>query len=178
MVWFVFMSPGLRTLLWIVTCFLAIAIYGRDRGGGVRDGVLVAIKTELQALDCLDLKKQSIELIVVEIKTSNCITVILYTFYRPPGSSPEILHDLNSSLQSNAVSSRIVLLDVILPYIDWSTDLLVSLGIGSQVINNIFCELVGDNSLQQIVTGPTHISGSKLDPLLCNGPEIIPDVLT
>ena len=101
-----------------------------------------------------------------------------YTFYRPPGSSPEILHDLNSSIESNAVSSRIALLDVILPYIDWSIDLPVSLGIGSQVVNNIFCELVGDNSLQQFVTGPTHISGSKLDPLLCNGPEIITDVLT
>ena len=178
MMWFVFMRPGSRTLLWIVTCFLAIAIYGRDRGGGVRDGVLVAIKTELQALHRLDLKKQSIELIVVEIKTPNCITVILYTFYRPPGSSPEILHDLNSSIHSNAVSSRIVLLNVILPYIDWSIDLPVSFGIGSQVVNNIFCELVGDNSLQQFVTGPTHISGSKLDALLCNGPEIITEVLT
>lgn len=40
-------------------------------------------------------------------------------------------------------------------------------------MNNIFCELVGDNFLQQFVSGPTHISGSKLDLLLCNCPEII-----
>ena len=85
------------------------------------------IKTDLQAFRRLDLEKDNTELIEVEIKTLNCIHVILYTFYHPPGSSPEILHDLNSSLQSNAESSRIVLVgDVNLPSIDWSTDLLVS----------------------------------------------------
>ena len=85
------------------------------------------IKTDLQAFRRLDLDKENNELIEVEIKTLNCIHVILYTFYRPPGSSPEILHDLNSSLQSNAESSRIVLVgDVNLPSIDWSTDLPVS----------------------------------------------------
>ena len=46
------------------------------------------------------------------------------------------------------------------------------------MINNIFCELAGDNFFQQFVTGSTHISGCKLDLLLCNGPEIIADVLT
>lgn len=85
------------------------------------------IKTDLQAFRRLDLEKENTELIEVEIKTLNCIHVILNTFYRPPGSSPEILHDLNSSLQSNAESSRIVLVgDVNLPSIDWSTDLPVS----------------------------------------------------
>ena len=108
MPWFVSARPGSKTLLWIVTCFLAIAIYRRDREGCVCNGVLVASKTGLPGFRRLDLEKQSIELIVVEIKTPNCVTVILYTFYRPPGSSPEILHDLNSSPQSNAVSSCIV----------------------------------------------------------------------
>lgn len=140
---------------------------------------MVAIKTDLQAFRRLYLEKENTELVVVEIKTLNCIPVILYTFHRPPGSSPEILHDLNSSLKSNAESSRIVLVgDVNLPSIDWSTDLPVSLGTGSHAMDNIFFELVGDNFLQQFVTGPTHISGSKLDLLLCNCPEIITDVLT
>ena len=62
------------------------------------------------------------------------------------------------------------------PSIDRSTDLLVSLGTGSHAMDNIFCELVGDNFLQQFVTGPTHISRRKLDLLLCNCPEIITDV--
>lgn len=64
------------------------------------------------------------------------------------------------------------------PSIDWSTDLLVSLGTGSHAMDDIFCELVGDNFLQQFVTGPTHISGRKLDLLSCNCPEIITHVLT
>ena len=116
---------------------------------------------------------------MVEIKTLNCIPVILYTFHRLPSSSPEILYDLNSSLKSNAESSCIVLVgDVNLPSIDWSTDLPVYLGTGSHAMDNIFCELAGDNLLQQFETGPTHISGSKLVLLLCNCTEIITDVLT
>lgn len=66
---------------------------------------MVAIKTDLQAFRRLGLEKENTELIVVEIKTLNCFSVILYTFYGPSGSSPEILHDSNSSLQSNAESS-------------------------------------------------------------------------
>ena len=43
-------------------------------------GVWVAIKTDLQTFRRLDLEKEKTELIVVEIKTLNCIPVILYTF--------------------------------------------------------------------------------------------------
>ena len=166
-------GTGLNNSVMDCELLYGYSIYRRDREGRVSGGVLVAIKTDLQAFRHLNLEKENTKLVVVEIKMLNC------TFYCPPGSSPEILHDLNSSLQSNAESSRIVLVgDVNLPSIDWSTDLPVSLGTGSSSVDNIFCELVGDNFLQQFITGPTHISGSKLDLLLCNCPEIITDILT
>ena len=36
-----------------------------------------------------------------------------------------------------------------------------------------FCNLVGDNFLEEFITGPTHVRGNTLDLLLCNCPEII-----
>ena len=41
-----------------------------------------------------------------------------------------------------------------------------------------FCELVGDYYLEQLISGPTHRDGNKLDLLLCNYPEIIRNVIT
>ena len=75
------------------------SIYRRGREGSVGGGVLFAIGTDLQAFRRFDLEKENAELIVVEVKTLNCFPVILYTFYCPPGSSPEILHHLNPSEQ-------------------------------------------------------------------------------
>ena len=42
-------------------------------------------------------------------------------------------------------------------------------------MENSFCDLIGDNFLQQFIQGPTHNCGNKLD-LLCNYPEIIVNV--
>jgi hypothetical protein len=48
---------------------------------------------------------------------------------------------------------------------------------GSQ-LEETFCDLVGDNFLQQFITGPTHVRGNILNLLLCNCPEIIKNVMT
>ena len=132
------------------------SIYRRGWEGSVGGGVLFAIETDLQAFRRFDLEKENAELIVVEIKTLNCFPVILYTFI-----ARLVLHlrfFIIWTLRSNAKSSRTVLVgDVNLLSIDWSTDLPVSLGTGSHAMDDIFCELVADNYLQQFVTGPTHI---------------------
>ena len=41
-----------------------------------------------------------------------------------------------------------------------------------------FCELFADYFLEQLIPGPTHRGGNKLDLLLCNCPEIIRGVST
>ena len=46
------------------------------------------------------------ELIVIEVVTSNSKPVILYIFYRPPDSTPDVFQSLNNSLQRNKESSR------------------------------------------------------------------------
>lgn len=110
----------------------------KDDGGQV----LVAIKTGLQNFHYLDLEKENIVLIVVEIKTSNCISVILFTFCHSSGSSSEILDELNSFLQGNAASGRIDLAgDVFTLY--WLVHRSIYrchwLFTGSQEVDNVFC---------------------------------------
>jgi hypothetical protein len=58
----------------------------------------------------------------------------------------------------------------------WSRHENVSVNTGGSNENGTFCEMVDDNFLQQLISGPTHIAGNKLDLLLCNSPEIIGDV--
>ena len=85
-------GTGLNNSVMDCELLYGYSIYRRDREGRVSGGVLVAIKTDLQAFRHLNLEKENTKLVVVEIKMLNC------TFYCPPGSSPEILHDLNSEL--------------------------------------------------------------------------------
>ena len=47
---------------------------------------------------------------------------------------------------------------------------------GSRADHNIFCDLIGENFLQQFIPGPTHLAGNKLDLLLCNWHEVIESV--
>ena len=47
---------------------------------------------------------------------------------------------------------------------------------GSRADHNIFCDLKGENFLQQFIPGPTHLAGNKLGLLLCNWPEVIGSV--
>lgn len=49
---------------------------------------------------------------------------------------------------------------------------------GSRADHNVFCDLMEDNFFHQFISGPTHISGNKLDLLLSNWPEVIANVST
>ena len=55
-------------------------------------------------------------------------------------------------------------------FFDWSGDQTAPINSGSCADHNIFCDLMGDNFLQQFIPGPTHLAGNKLDLLLCNWP--------
>ena len=83
---------------------------------------------------------------------SNSKPVVLYTFYRPPNSTPDVLQSLNNSLQRNSESSRVVVIgDFNLPSVKWSSDLHTTINIGSSPENEAFCEMVEDNFLQQFI---------------------------
>jgi hypothetical protein len=153
------------------------SIHRRDRQGQIGGGVLVAVRTNIESRRREDLERENIELIAVEIHKSGNKPLLLYTFYRPPQSPPNVLNQLNSSLQDSPESSCIVLLgDFNLPTISWSENQSAPLNARGLVVDDIFCNFVDDNFLHQFIKGPTHITGNKLDLLLCNHPEVIENV--
>ncbi|CAB4008436.1 Hypothetical predicted protein, partial [Paramuricea clavata] len=152
------------------------SIFRRDRVGKIGGGVLVAVKSNIHATRRMDLERENVELVVVEFATESNKTALLYTFYRPPNSCPDVIQYLNASLQSNPQSSCIILIgDFNLPAIDWSLDQPTPATNGGQ-LEESFCNLVAVSFLQQFISGSTHIDGNKLDLLLCNCPEIIKNV--
>ena len=112
---------------------------------------------------------------VVEKLKGNNSSFILYMFYRPPNSSPEVLLLLNTSLLNTKELTNIVLVgDFNFPSIDWSLDLPAPTNNGG-LQEDTFSNLISatTSSVQQIVPGPIHIGCNKLDLVLCNCPEII-----
>ena len=153
-------------------------IYRRDRLNRTGGGVLVAVKDNIRSTRHAELEPENTELIVIELIIPNSKSVLLYTFYRPPNSAPDVLLQLNSSLLSTRESSCCILLgDFNLPELDWSNPSAPNHHSG-QVFYDTFCDLAGDNFLHQLIEGPTHIAGNKLDLLLCNCPEYIEHINT
>ena len=149
------------------------SIFRRDRVGKIGGGVLVAVKSNIHATRRMDLERENVELVVVEFATESNKTALLYTFYRPPNSCPDVIQHLNASLQSNPESSCIILIgDFNLPAIDWSLDQPTPATNGSQ-LEESFCDLVADSFLQQFISGSPHTDVDKLDLLLCSCPEVI-----
>jgi hypothetical protein len=137
--------------------------------GKIGGDVLVAVKINILATRRKDLERENVELVVVEFATESNKLALLYTFYRPPNSCPDVMqHRLYVSLQSNPESSCIILLGdfnlrAILP--TPATN-------GSQ-LEESFCDLVADSFLQQFISGSPHTDVDKLDLLLCSCPEVI-----
>ena len=141
-------------------------------------GVLVAIKCDIQSARRNDLERESTKLVVVELRIGQNKPVLLYYFYHPD-IAHEPLTQLNSSLQEIGESSCLILGgDFSLPELNWSEDMSAPIHNGGRADHNVFCELMGDNFLQQFISSPTHISGNKLDLLLFNWPEVIENVST
>lgn len=154
------------------------SIFRRDRACKTGGGVPIAVKSDLQSIRHNDLERNATEMVVVEIFTCSK-SLLLYTFYRPPGSNNVDLNHLNSSLRSNSESRCVLVVgDFNIPAsLDW-TDSSSPVNIGGNVIGDNFFNLMGDNFLFQLVHCPTHIAGNKLDLVLCNCPEVIDGVST
>lgn len=68
--------------------------------------------------------------------------------------------------------------DFNLPDSDWSEDMSAPINNGCRADHDVFCDLMGDKFFHQFISGPTHISGNKLDLLLSKWPEVIANVST
>ena len=138
--------------------------------------MLVAVRDTIRSKRRTDLEGNNVELVVVELFKANNQSIILYTFYRPPSSTLDSIQQLNSSLDNIPESMCIILIgDFNLPAIDWSLDHPNPNNNGG-LLENKFCDLVGDHFLEQLISGSTHRDGNKLDLLLCNYAEIIKNV--
>jgi hypothetical protein len=123
-----------------------------------------------------DRERKNPEMAVVELVT-NGKPLLLYIFYRPPESTPEILFQLNSSLKNTRESSRLVVIgDFIIPSVNLSINKSAPINTGGQAAGENLCDVVGDNFLHQFMKDPTHIAGNKLYLLLSNCPEIVENV--
>ncbi|CAB4018504.1 Hypothetical predicted protein [Paramuricea clavata] len=74
-------------------------IFRRDRIDRVGGGILVVIKADIKSTRRSDLERKSVELVGVELSRPDSRSFLLYTFYHPPDSLPEVLQHLNLSLQ-------------------------------------------------------------------------------
>ena len=148
---FVFVRPGSITLSWTVSCFMAtLSIEGaeKDTSAAVYCSLLKLIYRPF-AVWILRKKTPNWSLLKLECWTVFPLSCTLFI-------ARLVLHlrfFIIWTLQSNAESRRIVLVeDINLLSIDWSSDLPISLGIGIHAMDRSF--------------------------IVCNCPEIITNVLT
>ena len=95
----------------------------------------------------------------------------------PQYRSPDPILKLNSSLCDHGESACIIMLgDSNQPKLDWSGNQTAPINNESPADHSIFCDLTGDNFLQQFIPGRTHLASNKVDLLPCNWPEIIGSV--
>jgi len=97
----------------------------------------------------------------LEIITVSFDTITFCIVYLPPSSLLVQNFNYLKELYST-ISSVINLGDINLPDMNWET-----LSGGSQV-SNIFCDLVFDNNLTQLIKDPAHVGGKILDVIPSN----------
>ena len=83
-------------------------MFRRDRIERNGDGVVVAVRENIHTTHRKDLERNDVECVVVELRTECNKPTLLFTFYRPPNCSPDVLHQLNSSLQTTPESSCVI----------------------------------------------------------------------
>ncbi len=145
------------------------SIFQCDRSGRIGGGVLVAVKNGIQVTCRHDLEPNNMELVVTEIMKSNKKPVILCTFYHPSNSKPNVLQQLNDSIQNNPESSRIIVVgDFNLPSVRWLLYENTHINIAGSHENETFCDLVDDKLYGNLNLALPILLVKKLDLLLCN----------
>ena len=155
------------------------AVMRKDRciGGG---GVFLALKSHLTFVEEPSFHGNA-EMVWVKLCLNKSKPIYVCSLYRPPGSSPEPLFELNdilTTIHESSVSPEILLAgDFNLP------DLRFEDGIGyvnrnptyGYEINSLFVEIMNNYGFEQLVTQPTR-KNHLLDLVLSTNPDIIENV--
>ena len=136
-----------------------------SRGGGV------LICTSHNTPSRLVKSHESIDMVTIEILTSP--NIFIWCVYVPPGCSVPYFQSVLQALDDLAcLGVRLIVLgDFNLSDINWQC--LSS----STHFSNLFCNLVFQHNLSQLIHVPTHIKGNTLDLLLTNIDNHISNVL-
>ncbi len=147
-------------------------LYRRDRKDGIRGGVLIGIRSNLNNYQ-LDIQCES-EFIAAKIINGNQ-SIIVAALYRPPSSTPAFMDDLNTTIfnlcRNNQDAAVWIAGDINLPDIDWQTNTIVSHQY-KHVINESFLQMLDSTGLQQVIDFPTR-GDNILDVVLTNRPSLI-----
>ena len=134
----------------------------RDRSdtlNGLGGGLIVYSKNGLKILPGDNLENDFHQYVQFKVLTSSePVNIILA--YRPPSSSIENLEQL-CSLVKNMPKNTIIIGDINLPHIDWTTGQADSKG-------RRLYEVVMEENVEQLVRFPTHDKGNILDLVLTN----------
>ncbi len=152
----------------------------RNRNGG---GVFQAVRSDLVCTEEPDFINDC-EIIWTSLKLSNCKTLYLSAFYRPPNSITEVLdkfHDSISRVFDKSLTHPNVIIggDFNLGDIDWASDEPAPRISNSASQHNKFLHLIDDFSLSQHVKSTTRpASGKILDLLLSTYPNSVLNTTT
>ena len=144
----------------------------KDNGGGV----LIGIKHNLDIQSKVIPVKCRAEILSIELSDKNGRKSIISTLYRvgnwPVGTSANDNHNrvdqyLRTLRRRRNVQELIIIGDVNLPNVNWE------LGTSRTSTEQLFIDTYNDLSLNQLITGPTHIKGNTLDLILTDKPDHI-----
>ena len=134
----------------------------RNVNGG---GVLVATKNQVRASD-VKLDTFGEEMVIIRLPSNFAICC----YYRPHDSLKNFdkVNNALHSLYQRHLNHKVILLgDMNLPGIDWTTSLIKN-GASHKCIQQQFINMLHENSLTQIIRETTHIHGNTLDLLYVN----------
>src|SRR5664279_3345387 len=121
-------------------------------------GVGIAVKRELQVVECSHLNVEGLEAVWVQLITSNHQPLYVCSVYRPGNETDIELLRKPLELLSHKHRSKppfiVVAGDLNYPQIDWSSESTLD---GSC---NIFLDILNDFHLQQLVNAPTRYCAS------------------
>ena len=152
----------------------------RNRHGG---GVFQAVKSDLVCVEESEFANDC-KIVWTSLKLSNCKTLYLSTFYRPPNSPPDVLDKLHDSISrvftGNSNHPNVIIGgDFNLGDIDWNSEVPVPCNVNTASQHNKLLQLIDDYSLTQHVKSATRpASGKVLDLLLSTYPNSVQDITT
>ena len=151
-------------------------VFRKDRtvGGG---GVFVCVKKNLVASEEPILEVEA-ELLWIKLSLSNQPAIHIGSFYRPPNPDSYPIEQLSVSLtrlnNSNTPPNIVLMGDFNFPSITWHNGYgnIATTPTYGNALNNMFLDVINDNSLEQFVHLPTRLENT-LDLVFCTYPKIV-----